>query len=176
MFTRVHLRVPDQHPRVYPYPYIAHPGGYGYQLESARTCGYDPGSDPGHPCQALTRPMVLIASPSHIFQAHTDIAVYVCWFSACSFRDHARSPSTASFDVLGRRSIRRLSEQMAGAIHDDGDWGSLRCLLRSPSPLPVCTNRLSHFIPLADRAYMNGQGEISDRDDGERRCRRGGGW
>jgi hypothetical protein len=60
MFTRVHLRVPDQHPRVYPYPYIAHPGGYGYQLESARTCGYDPGSDPGHPCQAL----IPIAAPS----------------------------------------------------------------------------------------------------------------
>jgi hypothetical protein len=33
MSTRVHLRVPDQHPRAYPYPYIAHPGGYGYQLE-----------------------------------------------------------------------------------------------------------------------------------------------
>jgi hypothetical protein len=141
-------------------------------------------------------------SSSHIFQAHTDIAVYVCWFAACSLRDYARSPSTASFDVLRCGSIRRLSEHMTGAIHDDGDEGSLRYLLRSlgdiamfndrrsakghpletrhsicagckpaapmpflvgttsgsarcgtPSPLPVCTNRLSHFIPVADRVY-----------------------
>jgi hypothetical protein len=45
--------------------------------------------------------------------------------------------------------------------------GSARC--GTPSPLPVCTGRLSHFIPVADRAYVSGQGEISDRDDGKRK-------